>query len=82
MARRTQGDTLARLAAGLSPGLVLIGLIAVIAPWGLLIDGLSIYRLEMIAGGLFSWGVLPALAIGAASFFYESPAPETRRITT
>jgi hypothetical protein len=84
IARRTQGDTLARLAAGLSPGLTLIGLIAVIAPWGLLIDGLSIYRLEMIAGGLFSWGVLPAFAllIGAAPFLHEPSAHETQRSTT
>jgi hypothetical protein len=83
MARRTQGDTLARLASGLSPGWTLIGLIAVIAPWGLLIDGLSMYRLEMIAGGLFSWGVLPTLAllIGTAPFLRESPALRTRSTT-
>jgi hypothetical protein len=73
IARRTQGDTLACLAAGLSPGLTLIGLIALIAPWGLFIDGLSVYRLVMIAAGIFTWGVLPSIALllGALPFLRE-----------
>jgi hypothetical protein len=76
LARRAQGKTLARLAAGLSPGLTLIGLITLIAPWGLFIDGLSVYRLVMIAAGIFTWGVLPSIALllGALPFLRQPNA--------
>jgi hypothetical protein len=74
LSRLAQGGTFARLTAGLSPALVLIALICLIAPWGMLIDGLSIYRLVLVAGGLLTWGVLPACAllIGALPFLRES----------
>lgn len=70
LSRRAQGDTFARLTAALSPALALIALVCLIAPWGLLMDGLSIYRMVLIAGGLLSWGVLPACAllVGALPF--------------
>ena len=70
LSRLAQGGTFARLTAGLSPALVLIALICLIFPWGLLVDGLSLYRLVLFAGGLLTWGVLPACAllIGALPF--------------
>lgn len=70
LSRCSQGGIFARLTAALSPALALIALICLIAPWGLLIDGLSIYRSVLIAGGLLTWGVLPACAllIGALPF--------------
>ncbi len=75
LARRARGNTLACLAAGLAPGLTLIGLFALIAPWGLMVDGLSLYRLVIIAAGLLTWGVLPGLAllIGALPFLHHPP---------
>jgi len=75
LARRAQGDTLARLAAGLSPALVLIGLICLIAPWGLLIDGFAMFHLVAIAIALLTWGLLPALAllVGALPFLRQQP---------
>jgi len=79
LSRRAQGDAFARLTAGLSPALALIVLICLIAPWALLIDGLSIYRLVLIAGGLLTWGVLPAgaLLIGALPFLRGSRPSRT-----
>lgn len=79
LSRRADGDTLARVTAGLSPALVLIALICLIAPWSLLIDGLSIYRMVLIAGGLLTWGVLPACAllIGALPFLRGSLPSKT-----
>ncbi len=76
LARRAQGKTLARLAAGLSPGLTLIALIVLIAPLSLLVDGLSVYRLVMITAGIFTWGVLPSLALllGALPFLRQPNA--------
>ena len=79
MARRAQGGSSACLAASLSPGLTLIALIALLAPWGLSIDGLSVYRLVSIAAGLLTWGVLPAIALllGALPFLGESAVLKT-----
>ena len=70
MARRARASSIACLAAGLSPGLTLTALIGLLAPFGLLIDGWSIYRLVIIAAGLLTWGVLPAIALllGALPF--------------
>lgn len=79
LSRCAQGDTFARLTAGLSPALALIVVFCLIAPWGFLIDGLSIYRLVLIAGGLLNWGVLPACAllIGALPFLRRSLPSKT-----
>jgi hypothetical protein len=70
LARRAQGEVLTVLAAGLSPALTLIGLICLIAPWGLLVDGVSVFRLVLIGTGLLTWGMLPgaALLVGALPF--------------
>jgi len=78
LSRCSQGDTFARLTAALSPALALIALVCLIAPWSLLIDGLSIYRLVLIAGGLLTWGVLPACAllIGTLPFLSGSLPPK------
>ena len=79
LSRCSQGDTFARLTAALSPALALIALVCLIAPWSLLIDGLSIYRMVLIVGGLLSWGVLPACAllIGALPFLRGSLPSKT-----
>ena len=76
LSRRAQGPTLARLAAGLSPALTLISLIALIAPWGLLVDGLSPFRLVVIAAGLLTWGLVPgiALLVGTLAFVVDADA--------
>ena len=67
LARRAQGERLACLAAGLSPALALIGLIFLVAPWSLLLDGRSLFRLVLIVTGLLTWGVLPAAALLAGA---------------
>jgi hypothetical protein len=80
LARRAQGETLMCLAAGLSPALTLIALISLIAPWGLLVDGVSVFQLVLTATGLLTWGVLPGVALLAGALpFVPKPARGSSR---
>jgi len=65
-----QGATRARLAAGLSPALIMLIVMCLILPWGLLIDGLDFFRLVSFGLGLANWVVIPgvALLVGALPF--------------
>jgi hypothetical protein len=81
---RAQGPIRARLAAGLSPALVLLVAFCLILPLGLAIDGLSLLRLGYFALAVVNWVAIPGLALllGALPFLHESPVPETQRSTT
>ena len=64
LSRRWQGNTRARLAAGLSPALIMLIVMCGILPWGLAIDGPSLSRLVVFAlSGLVNWVAIPAIAL-------------------
>ena len=74
LSQRAQGSIVARLAAGLSPALVMLAVMSLILPWGLAIDGFHYFRLVAFGVGVTNWVVIPAmaLAIGTAPFLRES----------
>jgi hypothetical protein len=74
LSRRALGPAPARLAAGLSPALVMLIVMCLILPWGLAIDGVSFFRLVSFGLGLANWVALPAVALllGALPFLRAS----------
>jgi len=60
---RAHGRTFVRLAAGLSPALVMLIAMSLILPWGLAVDGFSFFRLVAFGMGLTNWVVVPGLAL-------------------
>jgi len=74
LSQRAHGPLKARLAAGLSPALVMLVTMCVILPVGLALDGFSMFRLFYFALALANWVVLPAFALllGAAPFLRET----------
>ncbi len=70
---RSQGSIQMRIAAALSPALVMLITMCLILPWGLAIDGFSFLRFVYFGIGLINWVLLPALALflGAAPFLRE-----------
>ncbi len=81
LSRRAHGSTRARLAAGLSPALVLLAAFAVILPVGLAVDGFSLFRLAYFCLSVTNWVVLPAFALllGALPFLRESSTDSEQR---
>jgi hypothetical protein len=75
LSQRAKGSIVARLAAGLSPALVMLAVMSLILPWGLAIDGFHFFRLVAFGVGLANWVVIPAIAlgIGVAPFLRQSP---------
>lgn len=84
LSHRAQGHIRARLAAGLSPALIMLSVMLLILPWGLAIDGLHFLQLVSFGLGLINWVAIPAVALllGALPFLHRSPAPGTQRSTT
>jgi hypothetical protein len=77
LSRRAQGPPQTRLAAGLSPALVMLIVMGLLLPWGLAIDGLSFFRLVSFGLGLINWVAIPgiALLLGALpSLWCDAPA--------
>jgi hypothetical protein len=74
LSQRGHGSTRARIAAGLSPALVMLAVMFVILPFGLAIDGFSFFRLVHFGIGLANWVALPGLAllVGALPFLKSS----------
>ena len=74
LSRRARGPLLARLAAGLSPALVMLIVMLFVLPWGLALDGMHFFRLVGFGLGLVNEVVLPAFAllVGALPFLRES----------
>jgi len=70
LSQRAQASTPSRLAAGLSPALVMLIVMCLILPWGLAIDGFDFLRLVSFGLGLATWVAIPgvALLLGALPF--------------
>ena len=83
LSRRAHGSTRTRLIAGLSPALMLFATFSVILPWGLAVDGFSLFRFAYFCLAVTNWVVLPALALlfGALPFLGGSPALTMRSTT-
>ena len=80
LSQRAHGPLPARLAAGLSPALIMLIVMLLILPLGLALDGIHFLTLVSFGFGLANWVAVPALAllIGAAPFLHQSPAPAPR----
>ena len=83
LSRRAHGSTPTRLAAGLSPALVLFATFCGILPVGLAVDGFSLFRFTYFCLAVTNWAVLPAFAslLGARPFLREPSALTTRSTT-
>jgi hypothetical protein len=70
MSRRAAGQTPMRLAAGLSPALVMLMVMFLVLPWGFFLDGFHFFRLVHFGLGLINWVGIPAAAllVGALPF--------------
>lgn len=70
LSRRARGPILSRLAASLSPALIMLTVMCLILPWGLYVEGLHSLTLFGFGVGLINWVAIPALALllGAAPF--------------
>lgn len=82
LSHRARGHFRARLAAGLSPALIMLIVMLLILPWGLAIDGLHFLQLVSFGLGLLNWVALPGLALllGALPFLRGSAlAPPCRQ---
>lgn len=79
LSQRAEGPAQARLAAGLSPALIMLIVMCLILPWGLAIDGFAFFRLVAFGLGLITWVVIPGLAllVGAAPFLRASNPDRT-----
>jgi hypothetical protein len=76
LSRRAHGSTRTRIAAGLSPALVLFAMFCVILPLGLAVDGFSLFRFTYFCLAVTNWVVLPACALftGTLPFLRETDA--------
>lgn len=74
MSRRASGQTPIRIAAGLSPALVMLVVMFMILPRGLFLDGFHFFRLVHFGLGLINWVGIPAgaLLLGALPFLREN----------
>jgi len=63
LSQRAHGTTRAKLAAGLSPALIMLTVMTLVLPYGLAIDGFHFFRLVSFGLGLIHWVVLPAIAL-------------------
>lgn len=70
LSQRSQGLTSARLAAALSPALVMLIVMLLILPFGMAIDGVHFLQLVSFGIGLTNWVMIPAVAllVGALPF--------------
>jgi hypothetical protein len=68
LSRRSQGNTSTRLLAGLSPAVIMLIVMCLILPFGLALDGASLFRLVVFGvWGLLNWVAIPValLLLGA-----------------
>jgi len=74
LSQRAHGPVVARVAAGLSPSLIMLTAMLLILPFGFAIDGFHFFQLVGFGLLLIGWVAIPALAllIGAAPFLRRS----------
>lgn len=63
LSKRVRGSVRTRLAAGLSPALVMLVTMCLILPWGLAVDGFSVLRLAYFGLAVVNWVAIPGLAL-------------------
>jgi hypothetical protein len=63
LSQRVRGSVRTRLAAGLSPALVMLVTMCLILPWGLALDGFSALRLAYFGLAVANWVAIPGLAL-------------------
>jgi len=63
LSKRVRGSVRTRLAAGLSPSLVMLVTMCLILPWGLAVDGFSVLRLAYFGLAVVNWVAIPGLAL-------------------
>ena len=81
--QRAQGPTPARLAAALSPALVMLIVMLLVLPFGLAIDGVQFVRVVSFGIGLINWVVIPALALLLGTLpFLNKRKHQTQRTAT
>jgi hypothetical protein len=78
LSQRAQGPTVVRLAAGLSPALIMLTVLSLILPFGIAIDGFHFFQLVAFGLCLINWVAIPAAAVllGAAPFLRLSRVRE------
>lgn len=83
LSQRAQGPLRARLAAGLSPAIIMLTVMLLILPWGLAIDGFHFFTLVGFGLAIANWVAMPAVAllIGALPFLHQSPTATQRNTT-
>lgn len=76
LSRRAHASISTRLAAGLSPALIMLTVMLIVLPWGLVLDGLHFFILVSFGLGLANWVALPAFALllGALPFLGKQKA--------
>jgi hypothetical protein len=84
LSQRAHGPAPARLAAGLSPALIMLTVMLLILPWGLAIDGFHFFQLVAFGLGLLNWVAIPgaALLLGTLPFLQKEPGSELEPTTT
>ena len=63
LSQRAHGSTRARIAAGLSPALIMLLVMSLVLPFGIAIDGFHFFQLVSFGLMLVNWVALPALAL-------------------
>lgn len=63
LSQRADGSIRARIAAGLSPALIMLAVMSLVLPFGVAIDGFHFFQLVSFGLMLLNWVVLPALAL-------------------
>ena len=78
LSQRAHGATPARLAASLSPALIMLTVMALVLPFGVAIDGFHYFQLVAVGLGLINWVAIPgaALLVGALPFLRDSHLQE------
>ena len=81
LSQRAEAAAKFRLAASLSPALLMLIVMCIILPFGLAIDGFHFFRLVGFGLGLINWVAIPGLAlfVGAAPFLGK-PAPGKKSV--
>jgi hypothetical protein len=74
LSQRAHGAARARLAAGLSPVLIMLMVMALVLPFGVAIEGVHFFQLVALGLGLINWVAIPgaALLVGALPFLRDS----------
>jgi hypothetical protein len=74
LSRRAEGAAHARLVAALFPALIMLVVICLVVPYGLMLSGISFFRIVHCGHDFANGVVMPAVALlaGAAPFLLES----------